>query len=81
MGTAAAAMELPTMLYEGPQKVCVQCTEGQYASRHIHKIPKSERGNKKPKAVDAAADAAGKMVGEGVKALKGFGSKFGGGKK
>jgi hypothetical protein len=76
-----AAMELPAMLYTEPQKVCLQCTEGQYASRHILKIPKSQRGNKKPKAVDAAADAAGKMMGEGVKALKGLGGRFGGGKK
>ena len=60
---------------------CGQITTIQYASRHITKIPKAERGNKKPRAVDAAADAAGKMVGEGVKALKGLGSKFGGGKK
>ena len=35
-------------------------------------------GNKKPKAVDAAADAAGKMMGEGMKAAKGL---FGGAKK
>jgi hypothetical protein len=78
---ATAAMELPNMLYEGPQKVCTFCAEGQYASRHIVKIPKSERGNKKPKAHDAAADAASKMAGAGVKAAKGFVGKFGGGKK
>lgn len=76
-----AAMELPTMQYEAPQKVCTQCTEGQYASRHIVKIPKAERGNKKPKAVDAAADAAGKVLGDGMKAMKGLGGRFGGGKK
>ena len=35
-------------------------------------------GNKKPKAVDAAADAAGKAFGEGMKAAKGL---FGGAKK
>ena len=38
------AMELPAMMYEGPQKVCRQCSEGQYASRHIEKIPKKDRG-------------------------------------
>ena len=38
------AAELPAMMYEGPQKVCRQCSEGQYASRHIEKIPKKNRG-------------------------------------
>ena len=51
-------MELPVMQYVGPQKVCTHCTEGQPASRHIEKLPKSQRSEKKPKALDSAADAA-----------------------
>ena len=51
-------MELPVMQYVGPQKVCTHCKEGQPASRHIEKLPKSQRSEKKPKALDSAADAA-----------------------
>ena len=47
------AMELPAMMYEGPQKVCRQCSEGQYASRHIEKIPKKDRGTQPTQARSA----------------------------
>ena len=70
---ATALMELPGLQYEGPQKVCTHCKEGQPASRHIEKLPKSQRSQKKPKALDSAADAAmggakklfGKLKGKG----------------
>lgn len=67
-----AHMQLPEMLYEGPQKVCTQCQGGMPASRHIDKVPRAARSNKKPKAVDAAADAAVQGAKQAFGAAKNF---------
>jgi hypothetical protein len=49
--------DISMQVYEEPQKCCVKCQAGEYASRYIDKIPRKDRGNKKPKALDAGAGA------------------------
>jgi len=66
--------DLTNLGYDTPQKVCRPCTSGQPASRHVTKVPKSQRcaaskSSAQKKAMDKAAGM-GRKIGLGKKKAK-----------